>query len=89
MMRIALSLFLMLLLPIGADAKEPKIDRIDVFEYGIYTADIDARVAAPDAAAGYRNVVTNVRNALDTKLLVRRAARKYYFMSLQFSRLRA
>jgi Domain of unknown function (DUF3859) len=69
MMRVALSLFLMLLLPIGADAKEPKINRIDVFEYGIYTADINSRVAAPDAAVGYRNVVTNVRNAAKTRTI--------------------
>jgi len=38
-MRIVSSLLLLISLSIGADAQAPKIDRIDVIDYGIYTAD--------------------------------------------------
>lgn len=66
-MRIVMSLSLLILLSIRAYAQAPQIDRIDVVEYGIYTADEQAHKLVPGAAAGTENIVGNIHHILTTR----------------------
>jgi hypothetical protein len=58
-----LSLVLLVLAgPRGAQADEaPRIDRIEIVEWGIYEFDPRARIPAPDSATGRSTLVDNLR----------------------------
>lgn len=49
------------LLPTAARAQLAQVDRIEIFDAGIYCADTVRKVADPNAPSGFRNVVTNVK----------------------------
>jgi Domain of unknown function (DUF3859) len=66
-MRIVASLLLLILLSIRAYAQAPQINRIDVVEYGIYTADEQGHKSVPGAAAGTENIVSNIHHTLTTR----------------------
>ena len=68
-MRIALPLLLLLLASSAAYAQAPRIDRIDVGEFGIFTADTTGQVSAPGSVTGTRNVVTDIRLAETTRTI--------------------
>lgn len=58
----ALAALLAALLPTPTlHAQIAQIERIDIFDAGIYCADTIQKVADPNAPGGHRNVVTNVR----------------------------
>jgi hypothetical protein len=63
-MRIVSSLLLLISLSIGADAQAPKIDRIEVTEYGIYTA--DEQSCERNAQGVLTCERTNMRHAVTT-----------------------
>ena len=63
-MRIVLSLLVLLLTPFDAFAQTPHIDRIDIVEYGIYTADKTG--CHRDAQGINRCLPSNVRHAATT-----------------------
>lgn len=54
-------LMLLALLPTALYAQAPQLERIDIFDAGIYCADTVEKVRDPDAPTGYRNVVTNIK----------------------------
>ena len=62
-MRIALPLLLLLLAATGAYAQTPRVDRIDVVEYGIYTATTTGHEAAPGTAVGAVNTISDLQHA--------------------------
>jgi hypothetical protein len=51
----------LLLMPLAPRAQEPQVERIDIFDAGIYCAETVQKVLDPSAPGGQRNVVTNVR----------------------------
>src|SRR5271165_442340 len=66
-MKLVLSLLLFAFSGGTAYAQTPHVDRIDVPEYGIYTANMDSKVPAPGTATGTRNVVGNVQHEATTR----------------------
>jgi hypothetical protein len=66
-MRIVLSLFLLLAVSTGVRA-QTQIDRIDIGEYGIFTADTTNTTLAPGAVTT-QNTVRNVRLAVTTRTI--------------------
>jgi hypothetical protein len=63
-MRMMLLLLVLVLAPLGADAQTPRIDRIDVTEYGIYT--VEEKNCQRDAQGIQRCDRANVRHAVTT-----------------------
>lgn len=66
-MRIVFSLLLMTFLPIYAHAQTPKVERIDIVEYGIYTSDADSKTSVPNVPTGEVLHRANVRLAETTQ----------------------
>jgi hypothetical protein len=66
-MRFVMSLLLLTLLSTRTHAQAPQIDRIDVVEYGIYTANKQGTLSAPDTATGDTNIMTDIHHALTTR----------------------
>jgi hypothetical protein len=52
---------LLFALTAAANAQAPRIDRIEIVEWGIFRHDREAEIAAPHTPTGSRNVVKNVR----------------------------
>lgn len=67
-MRIALT-FIFLLLPVVSYAQAPQATRIDVTEFGIYTADLVKAEKAPGTVTGTTNIVTHMRLAAQTRII--------------------
>ncbi|HXP06638.1 MAG TPA: DUF3859 domain-containing protein [Stellaceae bacterium] len=61
--------FMLLLFSSAAYAQAPQVTGAQVTEYGIYTRDVLNREAVPGTAAGTKNVVGNVRFALQTSTI--------------------
>src|SRR5262245_34943873 len=53
--------FIVCLTPAALLAQTPKLERIDIYDVGIYCADTVEKVRDPNAPTGYRNVVTNMK----------------------------
>ena len=69
-MRMILSLALALLLtPAVTNAQTPQINRIDIVEYGIYTAKTTSERAAPNATAGIVANLGDVQHAVTTRTI--------------------
>jgi hypothetical protein len=69
-MRMMLSLaFALLLAPAVAHAQAPQIDRIDIVEYGIYTAKMTGERAAPNAVMGAVASLGDVQHAVTTRTI--------------------
>jgi hypothetical protein len=66
-MRTGLALFLLLLAPAGAYAQTPQVDRIDVVEYGIYTATTTGQQAVSTTAAGTVSTLNDIQLAATTR----------------------
>jgi hypothetical protein len=45
----------------SVSAQSPQVERIEIFDAGIYCADTVEKVRDPNAPTGYRNVVTNMK----------------------------
>jgi hypothetical protein len=56
----------MVLASVGACAQVPQVDRIDVVEYGLYTANTDSRRAEPNTATGTVSMISNIQHAVTT-----------------------
>lgn len=65
-MRVALA-FALLLVSHLASAQTPQVTRVDVTEYGIYTADLVKAEPAPGSPAGTEKIVTHMRLATQTR----------------------
>lgn len=65
-MRIVAAIFVLLLAP-AAWAQTPVLDRIDVNDYGIYTADTTGQEAVQGTATGSMNIVRNIKQAVATR----------------------
>jgi hypothetical protein len=66
--KLTLSIVLLLLSPIGAHAQAPSIDRVDIVEYGLYTASAERRpVAAPGTATGTVTPLSNMQHTATTR----------------------
>jgi hypothetical protein len=68
-MRYVLPLLLLMFPAMNASAQMLRVERIDIVEYGIYTADVESAVAAPGTPAGARNVVSDVKHAATTRTI--------------------
>ena len=67
-MRIALA-FALLLVSHLAYAQTPQVTRVDVTEYGIYTADLVKAEPAPGSPAGTEKILTHMRLAAQTRTI--------------------
>jgi hypothetical protein len=68
-MRIVLPLLLLLLVSTGAYAQTPQVDRVDVVEYGIYTANTQSTQLAPGTAAGTVSTINDIQHAATTRTI--------------------
>ena len=68
-MKIVPSLLLLLFVSSGAYAQTAQIDRIDIVEYGIYTANIAGQQAAPNTAAGTVTTLNDIQHAATTQAI--------------------
>lgn len=66
-MRYALALLLLAFPVTHASAQMLHVDRVEVVEYGLYTADVDSAVLAPGTPAGARTEVSDVKHAATTR----------------------
>ena len=66
-MKIALSLMLLFLASSGAYGQAAQVTRIDIVDYGIYTADNLAAQSVPGAASGTVTPIANIRLAASTR----------------------
>jgi hypothetical protein len=78
-MRIVLSLVLLALLPIVANAEVPRVTSIDVVEIGIYSANEQSEKAAPDTATGRVTFLTNLRLVQKTTVVPARQGIRFGF----------
>jgi hypothetical protein len=67
--RYVLALLLLTFPVMNASAQMLRVDRINVVEYGIYTADVDSAVLAPGTPVGARTEVTDVKHAATTRTI--------------------
>jgi hypothetical protein len=66
--RLVLSIVLLTLSPMGTHAQTPRIDHVDITEYGLYTASAKGRpVAAPGTATGTVTPLSNMRHTVTTR----------------------
>jgi hypothetical protein len=66
--RLVLPIVLLLLSPMGAHAQTLRVDRVDIVEYGIYTASAQGRpVAAPGTATGAVTPLSNMQHTVTTR----------------------
>jgi len=68
-MKFVLSLLLLTLSCVSASAETPRIDRIEIVDYGVYSAHIDRQAAAPGTMAGEMNLLNNVEHAVTTRMI--------------------
>lgn len=68
-MNVALSLLLQLVMPTGAYAQMPLVDRIDVTGYGIYIGTRTGTIAAPGTTLGTVSGLGEIRHAQDTRTI--------------------
>jgi hypothetical protein len=68
-MRIVLTLLLLLFAATGAYAQTARVDRIDVVEYGIFTANTQSMQSAPGTASGTVSTVADIRHAATTRTI--------------------
>jgi hypothetical protein len=78
-MRIVLSLVLLIFLPVIANAEVPRVNRIDVVETGIYTADDGGKETAPDTAMGRVTYLDNFRLVQKTTVVPARQGIRFGF----------
>ncbi len=62
-----------------APAQTPRIDRIDVVEYGIYRTETTKRTETPGTAGGYVRTLTNIRNSEVTSTIPARPGVRFGF----------
>src|SRR5262249_12633895 len=77
-MRLVLSFALMLSVPLGAHAQTARVDRVDVFEYGIYQAEKTKQTDA-GVVAGHLNTVENIQNKEVTRNVPARSGVRFGF----------
>jgi hypothetical protein len=66
-MRLVWSVLVLMLSSINAHAQAPRVDRVDIFEYGLYTAEVNSEVTAPDTAAGKMILLNNIQHTVTTR----------------------
>jgi hypothetical protein len=65
-MKLVLSLFLLTLSSINANAQTLRIDRIDIVDHGTYTAQTEGHIAAPGTVAGSWTTLGKIQHAVTT-----------------------
>jgi Domain of unknown function (DUF3859) len=78
-MRMGVAFVLLSLAPVGAQAQTPRIDRIDVVEYGIYRTETTKRTETPGTAGGFVRTLTNIRNSEVTRTVPARPGVRFGF----------
>jgi Domain of unknown function (DUF3859) len=76
-MRFAIAAPLLLASAGGADAQSPRIDRIEIFERGIYRAKVDRKEESPDTASGTLNIVRNIEKVAETTTIPARLGTRF------------
>jgi hypothetical protein len=64
---------------IGAYAQAVHIDRIDIVDYGTYTARTEDHIAAPGTAAGRWNTLANIQHAVTTQVVPAQLGTRFGF----------
>ena len=78
-LRIALVSLLLCFVAVEAFGQKPRIDRIEVADYGLYETDTIESTDAPDVPGGSVEVVTNVRNLGLTRTIPAQRGVKFGF----------
>ena len=66
-MKLVLWLLVLMLSSVGAYAQPPHVDRIDVAEYGLYTAQVSSEVMAPGTSTGTTKLLTDIQHTVTTR----------------------
>jgi hypothetical protein len=75
----AVSLLFFLLAATSASAQAPQVERIDVVEYGIYTANAESRESVPGSAAGNLTIEKDIRHVQTTRSVPARRGVEFGF----------
>ena len=51
----------LVLAPVTVHAQTAQVERIDIFDAGIYCAETTEKIRAPDHPTGYRNVISSFK----------------------------
>jgi Domain of unknown function (DUF3859) len=78
-MRIILAFVLLLLVSSGAFAQQPQLDRIEIDEFGVYSANKEGQVKAPDTAAGVVEQLDKMHLATSTRTVPAQAGTRFGF----------
>jgi hypothetical protein len=68
-MKSVLSLLLLTFGSLSAYAQQSHIDRIDIVDYGTYTAQTESHIAAPGTAAGSWTTLGKIQHAVTTRTI--------------------
>ena len=78
-MKIMLSLLLLTFSSLSAYEQAVHIDRIDIVDYGTYTARTEGHLAAPGTAAGRWNTLGNIQHATTTQTIPAQPGTRFGF----------
>lgn len=65
--------------PLSVNAQTVNIDRIQIFEWGIYQAETTQKTSAPGTASGQLNTITNIQNIEQTTTIPARMGLRFGF----------
>ena len=78
-MRLVTSLLMLFAAVSGAPAQAPRLDRIEIFEAGLYRAEVAKEIDAPGLASGQRSLLTNIVLAQKTTQVPARPGVRFGF----------
>ncbi|HEX3403772.1 MAG TPA: DUF3859 domain-containing protein [Acetobacteraceae bacterium] len=78
-MKIMLSLLLLTFSFVSACAQAEHIDRIDIVDYGTYTARTEGHLTAPGTAAGRWSTLGNIQHAMTTQTVPAQLGTRFGF----------